>query len=174
MLRPMVVRRPATARTLALVIVLTFAGCLHRGTAPSAPPPAGTATVRYQVGDIERAVAFYTARLGFRTEKRTGTVFAVVSHGDLRLLLSAPGSVGARPMPDGRAQGPGGWNRIVLYVDDLASSVHALETARVRLRSAIEVVPGGKQVLIEDPDGNPIELHAVSYTHLTLPTNSRV
>jgi catechol 2,3-dioxygenase-like lactoylglutathione lyase family enzyme len=147
------------ARTLALVMALTLAGCAHRGATPSAPPPAGTVTVRYQVGDIERSLAFYTQRLGFETEKRTGTVFAVVSHGDLRLLLSAPGSVGARPMPDGRVQGPGGWNRIVLYVDDLASSVRTLAAAGIRLRSAIEVVPGGRQVLVEDPDGNPIELH---------------
>jgi catechol 2,3-dioxygenase-like lactoylglutathione lyase family enzyme len=152
MLRPMVGRG-------ALVIALALAGCMRRGAVPSAPPPAGTATVRYQVRDLERSVAFYTQRLGFETEKRTGTVFAVVSHGDLRLLLSAPGSAGARPMPDGRTQGPGGWNRIVLYVDDLASSVRALEAGGVRLRNAIEVVPGGKQVLVEDPDGNPIELH---------------
>jgi catechol 2,3-dioxygenase-like lactoylglutathione lyase family enzyme len=153
----MVGDRSRLASVLGVAVVL--AGCLRHAGAPSAPPPAGTATVRYQVSNIDRAVAFYTQRLGFETVKRTGNVFAVVSHGDLRLLLSAPGGTGARPMPDGRAQQPGGWNRIVLYVDDLASTVQALETRGVRLRTAIEVVPGGKQVLIEDPDGNPIELH---------------
>lgn len=126
---------------------------------PALAPSRDTATVRYQVRDVDRALAFYTQRLGFQLEKQTGTVFAVVSRGDLRLLLSGPGSSGSRPMPDGRRQEPGGWNRIVLYVDDLASLVQTLETAGVRLRNGVEVGPGGKQVQIEDQDGNPIELH---------------
>lgn len=118
-----------------------------------------TATVRYQVSDLERALAFYVERLGFGVDLRSGDAFAAVSRGGLRLLLSGPGSSGSRPMPAGTRQAPGGWNRIVLDVDDLASRVSALGAAGVRFRNAIEVGPGGKQIQLEDPDGNPIELH---------------
>jgi catechol 2,3-dioxygenase-like lactoylglutathione lyase family enzyme len=122
------------------------------------------AVVRYQVVDVERSVAFYTQQLGFGLEQRTGSVFAAVSRGGLRLLLSGPGSSGSRPMPDGQRQAPGGWNRIVLYVDALAPLVHSLQTAGVRFRNDVEVGPGGKQIQLEDPDGNPIELHEAPAT----------
>jgi glyoxylase I family protein len=118
-----------------------------------------TVTVRYQVGDIDRSIAFYTERLAFRLGMKTGTVFADVVRGNLRLILSGPGSSGSRPMPDGRRQEPGGWNRILLTVDDLAAEISRLERAGVRFRNQTEEGPGGKQILIEDPDGNPIELH---------------
>ena len=118
-----------------------------------------TVTVRYQVADVARAATFYTDRLGFRAAERYGSAFAAVSRGGLRLILSGPGASGSRPMPDGRNQEPGGWNRIVLYVDDLASQIRSLKNAGVRFRNQVEVGPGGQQILIEDPDGNPIELH---------------
>jgi catechol 2,3-dioxygenase-like lactoylglutathione lyase family enzyme len=116
-------------------------------------------TVRYQVANIERAIAFYRDRLGFEPKERAGEMFASVTSGNLRLILSGPGSSGSRPMPDGQAQTPGGWNRILIYVDDLASRMATLESAGVRFRNQVESGPGGKQILIEDPDGNVIELH---------------
>ena len=119
----------------------------------------GAALVRYQIRDVDRAIAFYTQNLGFKLDQRSGPMFASVSHGELHLLLSGPGSSGSRPLPDGRQQEPGGWNRIVLYVDDLASEMETLKAAGTRLRNKVEVGPGGKQLQIEDPDGNPIELH---------------
>ena len=115
--------------------------------------------VRYIVSDIERSIAFYTQHLGFHVDQKAGTAFASVTRGNLRLILSGPGSSGARPMPDGRRQEPGGWNRILLYVDDLASNMQRLEGAGVPFRNEVEAGPGGKQIQIEDPDGNPIELH---------------
>jgi glyoxylase I family protein len=118
-----------------------------------------TVTVRYQVGDIERSIAFYRECLGFRPGTKAGTVFADVVRGNLRLILSGPGSSGSRAMPDGRRQEPGGWNRILLTVDDLATEIRRLEQAGVRFRNQTEEGPGGKQIMIEDPDGNPIELH---------------
>lgn len=121
-------------------------------------PSTMTAVVRYQVQDLDRAVAFYTQQLGFQQTQKAGPI-GVVSRGDLHVLLSGPASSGARPMPDGRRQEPGGWNRIVLYVDGLDSIVAALRAAGVRLRNEVEVGPGGKQILVDDPDGNPIELH---------------
>jgi catechol 2,3-dioxygenase-like lactoylglutathione lyase family enzyme len=122
-------------------------------------PSDAAAIVRYQVADVDRAVAFYREQLGFVLDQQSGSAFAAVSRGRLRLLLSGPGSSGSRPMPDGRRQEPGGWNRIVLDVDDLASRIRSLEAAGVRFRNAVETGPGGKQIQIEDPDGNPIELH---------------
>lgn len=125
----------------------------------NAAKPESTVTVRYQVRDIDRSIAFYTERLAFRLGTKTGAVFADVVRGNLRLILSGPGSSGSRPMPDGRRQEPGGWNRILLTVDDLAMEIASLERAGVRFRNQTEEGPGGKQILIEDPDGNPIELH---------------
>jgi glyoxylase I family protein len=116
-------------------------------------------SVRYQIADIGRAIEFYTGQLGFSLEMRAGNAFASVALGNLRLILSGPGSSGARPMPDGRAQQPGGWNRILLYVDDLEGRIRSLKAAGVPFRNKIESGPGGSQILIEDPDGNPIELH---------------
>lgn len=128
-----------------------------RSTPFTANPRA--AVVRYQVRDVERSIAFYTRHLGFERTQSSGAVFATVSRGDLHLLLSGPQSSGSRPMPDGRRQEPGGWNRIVLYVDDLAATLATLQAAGARVRNEVEVGPGGKQVQLEDPDGNPIELH---------------
>jgi glyoxylase I family protein len=116
-------------------------------------------TVRYQTPDVKRAIAFYTQRLGFSLDMTVGSAFAAVSLGNLRLILSGPGSSGARPMPDGREQAPGGWNRILLYVEDLEERIASLKAAGVAFRNGIEAGPGGSQILIEDPDGNPIELH---------------
>ena len=132
-------------------------------TPPSAAqvfsPTIHAAVVRYQVRDVDRSVRFYTKNLGFQLTQRSGPVIAIVSRGDLHLLLSGTDSSGARPMPDGRQQAPGGWNRIVLYVDSIDSTIAALKGAGVNFRNAIEVGPGGKQVLVEDPDQNPVELH---------------
>ena len=114
--------------------------------------------VRYQVADVDRSVAFYTVRLGFTLKHQQGTMFASVSCGNLDVFLSGPGSSGARPMPDGTRQQPGGWNRLVLQVDDLSAEVARLTAAGARFRNTIETGPGGKQIQIEDPDGNPIEL----------------
>jgi catechol 2,3-dioxygenase-like lactoylglutathione lyase family enzyme len=115
--------------------------------------------VRYQIKDIERAIAFYTGVLGFHLEHQAGTAFAMVSRGPLQLILSGPGSSGARPMPDGRPQEPGGWNRIIIYVSSLDAAIQKLKTSGTHFRNAVEAGPGGKQIQIEDPDGNPIELH---------------
>ena len=120
---------------------------------------AKAAVVRYQVQDVGRAIAFYARVLGFEVTQDSGPVFAAVSRGHLNLLLGGPRSSGSRPMPDGRRQESGGWNRIVLYVDNLDATIAALRAAGTRFRNEIEVGPGGKQILIEDPDGNPIELH---------------
>jgi glyoxylase I family protein len=122
-------------------------------------PGHDTAVVRYQIRDVDRAVAFYTEQLGFELKQQAGSVFATVSRGHLYLLLGGPQSSGSRPMPDGRHQEPGGWNRIVLYVDSLDATVVALRAAGCRFRNQVESGPGGRQVQIEDPDGNPIELH---------------
>jgi glyoxylase I family protein len=110
------------------------------------------------VGDVSRAVEFYTRQLGFTLEHQQLPAFATVSLGDLKLLLSGPGASGSRPMPDGRRQESGGWNRVVLRVHDLAAHIQTLEDAGVRFRNTMETGPGGKQIQVEDPDGNPIEL----------------
>jgi glyoxylase I family protein len=114
--------------------------------------------VRYQVKDVERSIAFYTQHLGFKLEHQAGSAFASVSNGELNFLLSGPGSSGSRPMPDGSRQEPGGWNRIVLRVDDLPSLVAAMKNAGLHFRNEIETGPGGKQIPLEDPDGNAVEL----------------
>jgi glyoxylase I family protein len=116
------------------------------------------AGVRYQVKDVNRSIEFYTGRLGFKLDQQAGTAFAAVSKGDLRLLLSGPGSSGSRPMPDGRTQEPGGWNRVLLEVEDLASVVTALKKEGAHFRNEIETGPGGSQIQVEDPDGNTVEL----------------
>jgi glyoxylase I family protein len=114
--------------------------------------------IRYQVRDVARSVAFYTERLGFSLEHQHLPAFASVSLQNVQILLSGPGASGSRPMPDGRQQEPGGWNRVVLRVADLPACVESLKSAGVRLRNQMELGPGGKQIQVEDPDGNPIEL----------------
>jgi glyoxylase I family protein len=114
--------------------------------------------VRYQTADVARSVAFYTEELGFRLEFQHLPEFATVSLGALKVHLSGLGASGSRPMPDGRRQEPGGWNRIVLGVDDLASCVEVLKKAGLHFRNEVEIGPSGRQVQLEDPDGNPIEL----------------
>lgn len=116
------------------------------------------ATVRYLVRDVDEAVTFYTEHLGFTLENRQGPPFAIVRRGDLVLWLAGPASSAARPMPDGRRPEPGGWNRLVIEVPDLSGTVAALRNAGVKFRSAVVTGPGGRQALLEDPSGNPIEL----------------
>jgi glyoxylase I family protein len=121
--------------------------------------PFRAGAIRYQVKDVDRAVAFYTQHLGFKKGQQfPGAPFAAVSNGNLTLWLSGPGSSGSRPMPDGRSQAPGGWNRLVLEVDDLPALVTTMKKAGLRFRNEIESGPGGKQIQLEDPDGNPVEL----------------
>jgi catechol 2,3-dioxygenase-like lactoylglutathione lyase family enzyme len=117
-------------------------------------------SVRYIVDDVEAAIPFYTDRLGFQLDMHPGPGFAILTRGDLRLLLNAPSGPGgaAQPMPDGRRPEPGGWNRIQLEVDDLEGEVVALRAAGARFRNEIVSGRGGKQILLDDPSGNPIEL----------------
>ncbi len=113
--------------------------------------------VRYIVTDVDRAVAFYVG-LGFVLDQQMGAAFARVSHGDVTLWLSGPQSSAARAMPDGRSPEPGGWNRFVIEVTDLSATVTALRAAGAVFRNDIVSGPGGRQILVDDPDGNPIEL----------------
>jgi glyoxylase I family protein len=114
--------------------------------------------VRYQVQDVQRSITFYTQTLGFNLDMQNLPAFGQVSIGGLKLILSGPGASGSRQLPDGRQQKPGGWNRVVLQVQDLAARIADLKTAGLQFRNELEVGPGGKQIQIDDPDGNPIEL----------------
>jgi len=114
--------------------------------------------VRYQVKDVARSVAFYTQQLGMKLDQQSLPAFAQVSIGNLKLILSGPGASGSRPLPDGRHQEPGGWNRVILRVSDLPARIEALKKTGIRFRNNMEVGPGGKQIQLDDPDGNPIEL----------------
>ena len=114
--------------------------------------------VRYQVKDVSRAVSFYTQQLGFNLDRTHLPAFGQVSLGKFKLILSGPRASGSRPMPDGHEQQPGGWNRLILEVRDLPTRIDALKKAGLRFRNEMEVGPGGKQIQLEDPDGNPIEL----------------
>jgi catechol 2,3-dioxygenase-like lactoylglutathione lyase family enzyme len=116
------------------------------------------AIVRYLVKDVDRAIAFYTQYLGFKLGRQMGPAFADVSRDELTVWLSGPQSSAARPMPDGRHPEPGGWNRLVVEVKDLSSHVAELKQAGLRFRNEIVVGPGGKQIVLDDPDGNPVEL----------------
>ena len=122
------------------------------------PSVLGLWGVRYQVKDVQRSIAFYTETLGFDLDRQNLPAFGQVSIGDLKLILSGPGASGSRAMPDGRQQEPGGWNRVVLEVKDLPARISELKNQAARFRNAMEVGPGGKQILLEDPDGNAIEL----------------
>src|SRR5215510_2167587 len=114
--------------------------------------------VRYQVKDVQRSIAFYTQTLGFKLDRQNLPAFGQVSIGDLKLILSGPGASGSRPMPNGGQQEPGGWNRVMLEVKDLPARIRELKNQSVRFRNEMEAGPGGKQILVEDPDGNPVEL----------------
>src|SRR6266481_6979178 len=117
-----------------------------------------TVNVRYMVDDVEAAIAFYTAHLGFKLLTKAAPAFADVARGDPRLLLSGPTSSAGRAMPDGRRPVPGGWNRIHLIVEDLAAEVNRLRAAGVPFRNDIVSGRGGSQILLEDPSGNVVEL----------------
>ena len=114
--------------------------------------------VRYMVDDVQTAVDFYTTHFGFTLNMSAAPAFADVLRGNLRLLLSGPRSSAGRPMPDGRIPQPGGWNRIHFVVDDIATVVAGLRAAGLTFRNDIVRGPGGQQILLEDPAGNPIEL----------------
>ncbi len=120
--------------------------------------PEETVNVRYMVDDVEASVAFYTGHLGFVVLSDSAPAFADVTRGSLRLLLSGPSSSAGRPMPDGRVPSPGGWNRIHFVVDDLAAEVDRLRARGVQFRNDIVTGPGGSQIVLDDPSGNPIEL----------------
>ena len=123
---------------------------------PITPPT--TVNVRYMVHDVDAATAWYTKHLGFTVLSSAAPAFADVALGSLRLLLSGPTSSAGRPMPDGARPEAGGWNRIPLIVDDLPGEVARLRAAGVKFRNDIVTGPGGKQILLEDPSGNPVEL----------------
>jgi glyoxylase I family protein len=114
--------------------------------------------VRYQVKNVQRSIAFYTLTLGFNLDQQNLPAFAQVSIGNLKLILSGPGASGSRPISDGHQQEPGGWNRIVLLVKELPTRIAHLKNQGVHFRNEMEVGPGGRQIQVEDPDGNPIEL----------------
>jgi catechol 2,3-dioxygenase-like lactoylglutathione lyase family enzyme len=120
--------------------------------------PQDMVSVRYMVDDVQEAVGFYTGHLGFTLLSSAAPAFADVARGSLRLLLAGPQSSAGRPMPDGRKPGPGGWNRIHLIVADIAAEVARLRAEGVRFCNEIVTGPGGKQILIEDPAGNVVEL----------------
>jgi glyoxylase I family protein len=115
--------------------------------------------IRYQVKDVARSIAFYTTHLGFTLEHQQPPAFASVLLGDVRIFLSGPGASGSRPMPNGQRQEPGGWNRAVLLVEDLPGFIDSLKKkADVHFRNEMETGPGGRQIQVDDPDGNPVEL----------------
>jgi catechol 2,3-dioxygenase-like lactoylglutathione lyase family enzyme len=120
--------------------------------------PEDLVSVRYMVDDVDAAIDFYTSHLGFTLGWSAAPAFAEVIRGGLRLLLSGPASSAGRPMPDGRTPGPGGWNRIHLIVDDIAAEVERLRRAGLTFRNDIVTGPGGQQILVDDPSGNPVEL----------------
>jgi catechol 2,3-dioxygenase-like lactoylglutathione lyase family enzyme len=127
-------------------------------TAPVTDVPDGVVPVRYLVHDVPAAVDFYTRHLGFTVHAAMPPAFADVRRGNLRLLLSGPDSSAGRPMPDGRKPEPGGWNRIHLIVTDIAAEVARLRSEGVAFRNDIVTGPGGRQILLDDPSGNPVEL----------------
>jgi catechol 2,3-dioxygenase-like lactoylglutathione lyase family enzyme len=159
--------RPGRRVALGLVLAglfLSSSGCATRQPLASTPATKGnpmpTVQVRYIVKDVDAAIAFYCQRLGFQEIMHPAPAFAMLSRGDLRLVLSQPNPSGGggQPMPDGRQQEPGGWNRFAIEVDDLDAMVASLRTAGAHFRNDIVTGVGGKQILLEDPSGNPVEL----------------
>ena len=136
----------------------TFAGAENSSEKESHSFVLGLWGVRYQVKDVSRSIAFYVQQIGFKLDQKNLPAFAQVSIGNFKLILSGPGASGSRPMPDGRNQDPGGWNRVILQVADLPARIEALKKAGLHFRNQMEVGPGGKQIQLEDPDGNPVEL----------------
>ena len=114
--------------------------------------------VRYMIDDVDEAIAFYTTMLGFELLTSAAPAFADIKRGNLRLLLAGPASSAGRPMPDGTKPGPGGWNRVHFVVDDIHADVARLRDAGARFRNDIVEGPGGKQILLQDPSGNVVEL----------------
>jgi catechol 2,3-dioxygenase-like lactoylglutathione lyase family enzyme len=133
-----------------------------------------TVQVRYIVRDVDAAIAFYCRLLGFREVMHPAPAFAMLSRGDLRLVLSAPNPAGGggQPMADGTPQEPGGWNRFAIEVDDLGATVDALRAAGARFRNDIVTGVGGRQILVEDPSGNPVELFQPTIPEARLTTAS--
>jgi catechol 2,3-dioxygenase-like lactoylglutathione lyase family enzyme len=121
-------------------------------------PDGETVNVRYMVDDVDESIAFYTTQLGFEVLTKASPAFADVKRGNLRLLLAGPASSAGRPMPDGIRPGPGGWNRIHFIVDDLETEVARLRETGATFRNEIVEGPGGKQILLQDPSGNVVEL----------------
>jgi catechol 2,3-dioxygenase-like lactoylglutathione lyase family enzyme len=149
---------------IALALALALGAEAAQAQAPAdrfdKPAALGVARIRYMVADIPGSVAFYTGKLGFKVVAQSGPFFALLTRGDVQLLLSpvkGPGGA-SQPMPNGERPAPGGWNRIVLYVSDLQREVDRLRKADVHFRNAIVNGLGGKEILLEDPSGNPVEL----------------
>jgi catechol 2,3-dioxygenase-like lactoylglutathione lyase family enzyme len=131
-----------------------------------------TVSVRYIVDDVDTSIAFYCRHLGFEEKMHPAPTFAMLTRGDLRLVLSAPSGVGGggQAMPDGTSPEPGGWNRFMLEVEDLSTSVAALQAAGAHFRNEIVTGVGGKQILVDDPSGNPIELFEPTRPEASLST----
>ena len=147
-------------RTTLIALALAPAISAHPAGAQTTAPTPAQVRVRYIVDDVSTAVAFYTARLGFKLDLQAGRNFAALSRGGVQLLLSpvnGPGGA-SRPMPDGRKPAPGGWNRIVLYTTDLQGDVDRLRKDGVHFRNDIVIGLGGREILLDDPSGNSVEL----------------
>ena len=129
-----------------------------RASERNEPTILGFHGIRYQTKDVRRAVDFYTSYLGFKLEHQHFPEFATIALDDVHLMLSGPGASGSRPIPDGRRQEPGGWNRVILRVHDLERAIEVLKKDGVQFRNQVESGPAGRQIQVEDPDGNPIEL----------------
>ena len=147
------------------------------GTRGRMDPPMSTVSVRYIITDIDAAIDFYAGCLGFEVQMHPNDLFAMLVRGDLRLVLVRPTGPegpagGGAPMPDGRMQEPGGWNRFSIEVPDLAATVAELRQSGARFRNDIVIGVGGKQILVEDPSGNPVELFEPILPQATLSQSS--
>ena len=148
-------------RTIVLLLLISFGGLLFAGPPQSREQSdMTTVRVRYMVNELDPAVEFYTKYLNFHIKQEARPNFAMLSRGNLELVLSTPFGPGgaAKPMPDGRKAAPGGWNRIIINVDDLPAEVARLRKANLHFRNDIVSGPGGSEILLDDPSGNPIEL----------------